>query len=75
MVVSLDVPSGHGSAGAVRPDATLTLALPKETLRDIGSVYLADLGLPTALWERMGLSFDPLFFDSRIVRLEDGPSE
>ena len=74
-VVSLDVPSGHGSAGAVRPDATLTLALPKETLRDIDSVYLADLGLPAALWERVGLSVGPLFVDSRILRLEDGPSE
>ncbi|NIR41988.1 MAG: NAD(P)H-hydrate epimerase, partial [Actinobacteria bacterium] len=52
--VSLDYPSGHGFPGAVHADATLTLALPKESLRGLEPLYLADLGLPAALWSRMG---------------------
>ncbi len=68
-VVSLDFPSGHGGPGAVLADATLTLALPKEGLRSLDPVYLADLGLPGALWARMGLVVGPVFADGRIVRL------
>ena len=69
-VVSLDFPSGHGGAGAVDADATLTLALPKEGLRDVTPVYLADLGLPSALWARMGLTVGAPFAGGRIVRIE-----
>ncbi len=69
-VVSLDFPSGHGADGAVRADATLTLALPKEGLRDLHPVWVADLGLPAALWARMGLDVGQLFGAGRIVALE-----
>jgi NAD(P)H-hydrate epimerase len=68
-VVSLDFPSGHGSPGGVVADATLTLALPKAGLRDVEPLYLADLGLPPALWARMGLEVPPLFGERRIVRI------
>ena len=54
--VSLDFPSGHGFPGGVDAGATLTLALPKEGLRAITPLYLADLGLPSALWTHMGLA-------------------
>ncbi len=70
-VVSLDFPSGHGFEGAVTADATLTLALPKEGLRDLRPLWLADLGLPAALWERMGLDIAPVFSGGRIVRIDD----
>ncbi len=67
--VSLDFPSGHGFPGGVVADATLTLALPKEGLRSIAPLYLADLGLPTALWARMGLVVAPLFGAGRIQQI------
>ena len=68
-VVSLDFPSGHGQAGAARPAVTLTLALPKDGLRDLEDLYLADLGLPAALWERMGLVVPPVFCAGPIVAI------
>jgi NAD(P)H-hydrate epimerase len=67
--VSLDFPSGYGFAGGVEADATLTLALPKEGLRPITPLYLADLGLPPALWARMALNVPAVFGDGRILRL------
>ncbi len=69
--VSLDFPSGHGHAGAVSPTATLTLALPKHGLRDADHpLYLADIGLPEALWERLGVASGRPFGRARIVRIE-----
>lgn len=68
--ISLDFPSGFGFEGAVRPVATLTLALPKEGLRGLSPLYLADLGLPAALWERMGLEPGTPFAEGRLVRVE-----
>ena len=59
--VSLDMPSGHGTLGAVIADATLTLALPKVGLRGVQPLYVADLGLPAALWRRMELDVPPIF--------------
>ena len=81
-ILSLDLPSGmdpdNGEAapGAIRARATMTLALPKQGLltgagRDqAGAVYLADIGLPAALYARMGLSVDAPFAAGRIVRVE-----
>ncbi len=63
-VVSLDLPSGveadTGAAlgAAIRPDATLTLALPKAGLvhADTGDLWLADLGIPPGAYRRAGLA-------------------
>lgn len=64
-VLSVDVPSGFDAAAgtlrepAISADATLTLGLPKrgltaESLRHaVGALYLADLGIPPALYARM----------------------
>lgn len=76
-VVSLDVPSGldadSGEARqpAVRPDATLTLALPKRGLAaaPVGELYLADIGVPPTLYRRLGYEVGALFTASEIVRL------
>jgi NAD(P)H-hydrate epimerase len=68
-IVSLDFPSGHGHAGAVEPDATLTLALPKDGLLDVRPLYLADLGLPRSLWTAMGLDVGPVFKDGRVIEV------
>ena len=68
-VVSLDFPSGMGFPGGLEAHATLTLALPKEGLRELRPLYIADLGLPAALWRRMGLDVGPIFAGGRIVRV------
>lgn len=75
--VSLDVPSGldattgeaHGVA--IAPDRTVTLALPKTGL-DAGSAptYLADIGIPDTVYERLGIEYDRPFDDRDWVRLE-----
>ena len=68
-VLSLDVPSGldldSGEAPGVvvRPDRTLTLALPKVGLRreNAGDLQLADLGIPPGVYARAGLAFTSPF--------------
>lgn len=69
-VLSLDFPSGMGFPGGLEAHATLTLALPKEGLRRLRPLYVADLGLPGALWRRMGLDVGPIFAEGRIARIE-----
>ncbi len=80
-ILSLDTPSGvdSGSGSVFTPHvqaaATLTLALPKSGFRQIqaaavcGTLYLADIGVPSALYEQMGLSIPLLFARDSIVRL------
>jgi NAD(P)H-hydrate epimerase len=69
-VLALDVPSGlDATTGAkpglvVRAHRTMTLALPKTGLRDLpGDLCLADIGIPPEVYERLGLSFGPIFGD------------
>jgi len=61
-VLSLDVPSGRdattgeGPGAVVRPDATLTLALPKTGLAACDSALtLADIGIPAAVYRDAGI--------------------
>ncbi len=79
-VVALDVPSGlelstgRALAPYVEAEATLTLALPKAGLRGhvggiAGDLYLADIGVPPAVHERMGLPGNPIFMSGPIVRI------
>jgi NAD(P)H-hydrate epimerase len=80
-VLALDVPSGLELATAslrdphVRAQATLTLALPKEALgmpatRDaVGELALADISVPAAVYERLGLHFRSPFIDGPVVRI------
>jgi len=76
-VLSLDVPSGlNATTGetlgtAIRPERTLTLALPKIGLQRVpGELYLADIGIPPEVFQRLGLSFEPPFGGRYWVRLE-----
>ncbi|RKY15904.1 MAG: NAD(P)H-hydrate epimerase [Planctomycetota bacterium] len=81
-ILSLDLPSGmaadtgEAAPGAVCSRATMTLALPKTGMlteagrAQVGDLYLADIGLPAALYARIGLSVDAPFSTARIVRLE-----
>lgn len=81
--LALDVPSGvDASSGevfdpAIRAAATMTLALPKTGLRSpgarerVGELYLADIGVPPALYARppLNLSVGPLFAESDLLRV------
>ncbi len=85
-ILALDVPTGVDSttgevAGdAVRADATLTLALPKEGLRAaaaaayVGELYLADISIPAELYARpsLGIEVGALFASDDIIRLDEG---
>jgi NAD(P)H-hydrate epimerase len=83
-VISLDLPSGvdadtgETAGQAIRATATLTLALPKAGLfraagrERAGRVYLGDIGLPAALYRRLGLEVGAPFAKGQIVRLEAG---
>jgi NAD(P)H-hydrate epimerase len=74
-VLALDVPSGvDATTGetpgvAVKADTTMTLALPKTGLtgRHIGRLLLADIGIPAAVYLRIGRPLDAALFDDRWV--------
>lgn len=74
-VLSLDVPSGiEATSGTalgqfIGPNRTLTLALPKTGLVNIpGELVLADLGIPSAVFKRMGIDVpSELFLDGFVV--------
>ena len=79
--LSLDTPSGLDTATgkvfnpAITATATLTLALPKRGLRkqlgQVGELYLADISVPPALYEKtLGLDVGPLFAKSDIIQLQ-----
>jgi NAD(P)H-hydrate epimerase len=82
-VISLDLPSGidadTGDAPgvAVRATATMTLALPKQGpfsaigREHAGRIHLGDLGIPAALYRRLGVDAGNPFATGRIVRLEE----
>lgn len=77
-VVSLDVPSGLDATtgdrpgSAVEPDGILTLALPKSGLLGAESpVYLADIGIPWTVYERVGIEYRVPFDESYCVELEE----
>jgi NAD(P)H-hydrate epimerase len=80
-ILSLDVPSGLDATTGqlysphIVAAATMTLALPKTGLRSpatraaVGQLYLADIGVPPALYGRLGLDVPPLFAMDTIVPL------
>ena len=81
-VLALDTPSGLDTTTAipatpcVRATATLTLALPKtglltaEAAPFVGQLFLADIGVPPALYERLGLHIPSPFITDTIVRID-----
>ena len=80
-VISLDVPSGlNADSGevqdpCVRADATLTLALPKIGLFQLGAspvvgeLYLVDISVPRELYAEMGIKVGPLFSRNSLIKL------
>lgn len=82
-ILALDIPSGVDAttgvvhAPAIRAAATMTLALPKEGLRQqaakgcVGELYLADISVPPSLYARPRLALDvgAIFAAQDIIRL------
>ena len=82
-VLSLDAPSGVDTttgqvfAPAIKADATVTLALPKEGLRapgveaQVGDLYLADISVPPKLYAipSLDLHVPPIFSESDVLRV------
>lgn len=81
-VLALDVPSGLDATSGecfppcIQAAATLTLALPKTGLLTArgraaaGRLYLADIGVPPALYRHLGLTVGPVFAQETIVSLD-----
>lgn len=76
-VVSLDVPSGldattgEALGNAVRPDRTVTLALPKTGLDAApGALYLADIGIPETVYDRLDIAYESPFGTQDWIALE-----
>ena len=75
-IVSLDVPSGVDATSgdvlgaAVTPDRTVTLALPKTGLDSIpGRLFLADIGIPKTVYERLDVAYANPFEDRDWIEL------
>ena len=80
-ILSLDAPSGLDTSSGrlfnphIRAAATMTLALPKQGLIEpearsaSGQLFLADIGVPPALYERLGLDLPPLFARDTVLAL------
>jgi NAD(P)H-hydrate epimerase len=82
-IIALDVPSGLDATTGeiynpcVRALATMTLALPKtglvkpEVKKVVGSLYLADIGVPDFLYKEMEIAITPLFLNDSIIKLNN----
>lgn len=80
-ILALDTPSGlNATTGipgtpCIRATATITLALPKVGLLTpeahpfVGALYLADIGVPPALYCHLGLEVPPLFIQNPIQKI------
>jgi NAD(P)H-hydrate epimerase len=67
-ILSLDLPSGMNATTGeapgivIRPERTLTLALPKTGLHQLdGELYLADIGIPPEVYHPLDIHFMPFF--------------
>lgn len=80
-IISLDIPSGISSTSGdtacnyIKPDITLTLALPKTGLHPAltGELYLADIGIPNKVYETLNLNYRQPFNHNYYIRLISEP--
>jgi NAD(P)H-hydrate epimerase len=75
-ILSLDMPSGVNATtgdvlgGVIRPQRTLTLALPKTGLAHVpGDLYVADIGIPLEVYERLSIVVQSFFRGRYSVRV------
>jgi len=79
-ILSLDLPSGIDATTGATPGEfikarwTVTLGLPKTGLRSehAGALFLADIGIPPAVYRRMGLDYTVPFGNRFLVPLKRG---
>ena len=77
--ISLDIPSGvnantgESSKNFIKPDLTLTLALPKTGLLPelSGELFLGDIGIPKKVFEKIGLNFGNVFANSYLIKISE----
>lgn len=77
-ILSLDVPSGIDATSgeapgeSVKPDVTLTLALPKTGLHDstTGKLFLGDIGIPEKTFLKAGINYQSPFSGTYIINLK-----
>ena len=71
----MNATTGEVSSPAIRAVTTLVLDLMKKGLAEpsckshVGELYLADLGIPRRVHERLGFDVGSLFSEGPIVRL------
>ncbi len=78
-ILSLDVPSGidattgEKSGETIYPKWTMTLALPKTGLskENSGVLYLADIGVPPAVYEKLGLKYVAPFEKDFVIPIDE----
>jgi len=76
--ISLDIPTGllattgENPGKFVKPDKTITLALPKTGLspEKCGEIILADIGIPATVFEKAGLIYSSPFSSTFYVNIE-----
>ncbi len=76
--ISLDIPtgvlatSGENPGEFVKPDKTITLALPKTGLspEKCGEIILADIGIPATVFEKVGINYSSPFSSTFYVNIE-----
>ncbi|MGB5895184.1 MAG: NAD(P)H-hydrate epimerase, partial [Ignavibacteriaceae bacterium] len=76
--VSLDIPtgilatSGENPGEFVKPEKTITLALPKTGLypEKCGEIILADIGIPPTVFEKAGINYSSPFTSTFYVNIE-----
>lgn len=81
-ILAIDVPTGITATSgdicepAIRAATTLMLDLPKRGLlrpqcrHVVGEMYLADVGIPRQLYQRLGVTVGQIFSEGPIVRLK-----
>jgi NAD(P)H-hydrate epimerase len=75
--ISLDIPTGilattgENAGEFVKPDKTITLALPKTGLypENCGEIILADIGIPTTVFEKAGINYSSPFSSTFYVNI------
>ncbi|MEN8240995.1 MAG: NAD(P)H-hydrate epimerase [Chloroflexota bacterium] len=77
-VLSLDLPSGIDATNGETPgefieaERTLTLALPKPGLQHpaSGQLFLADIGIPPQVYQKIGIELEPVFGHQYTIELK-----
>lgn len=81
-ILALDIPTGVNATNgvvskpAIRALTTLMLDLPKrgalqpDARANVGELFLADLGIPLSVHERLGITIGSLFSEGPVVRLK-----